>query len=634
MLQTNQREIALQMFACPDNHQFDYTIITTYSLNIEALLLVPRMLSLGAAEKTHLTAKEERDHQFLQFVQSIREVKDKLLVFFQADAITPFQGNVLFSFLEGNRIPIAKSKGLFHPKVWIVRFQSQKNPNHYLYRVGVMSRNLTFDKSWDVAIFSEGIYTPKNSKCQESADLAKLLQWLYDNTKMTQQQKAMVAEIQKQIGSVSFAVPPGFDDEALPFRFLSDAKEVDWFTKYRGTVNRILAISPFVSAQRIEHLSQMLKYKHRKNITLVSRQKELDKIRNISNLLKGIHLNNSTYVMLEDSKVELEKEKVTRTADDPRNLHAKLYMFEQDEKVLYWLGSANLTDAAWAGNNIEMMVCLSGKSRKVGIDKFWFEQPNEQRQEKKPNRHSFRGLCTQYIPNELEDPETDTRGIRNALLQRLEVFYIASNNEKKLQTKFVPKQWAPFEKKRKEKNLQIRIRPMAYGDESTQAFAQSNSFPLTSDSPMADISAVFVFGIYEDKTCIDQFALQLVAHNFPEDRDISLARELIIKRPQSFFATLAEILHVSLDPQLTQGTTASDPTSKEKATPQQQLKNILATGNFLEGLIRVVRTKPEKLRLIKELLQELPTENNRLLAEFLDVWNAFAPFIPTQKGRE
>ena len=102
----------------------------------------------------------------ISFIDAIRNIQDRLMIFHQEDAISkPAFPNVLFSFLEKNLIPVTMTSGVFHPKVWIIRFKSKKK-EEWLYRILVLSRNLTFDPSWDSAIVLEGKYSEqKKSSC-------------------------------------------------------------------------------------------------------------------------------------------------------------------------------------------------------------------------------------------------------------------------------------------------------------------------------------------------------------------------------------------------------------------------------------------------------------------------------------
>ena len=57
---------------------------------------------------------------------------------------------LLFSFLEEMVVQALpkNSTGAFHPKVWVLRYRRE---DEAMLRVLVLSRNLTFDKSWDTA---------------------------------------------------------------------------------------------------------------------------------------------------------------------------------------------------------------------------------------------------------------------------------------------------------------------------------------------------------------------------------------------------------------------------------------------------------------------------------------------------
>ncbi len=51
----------------------------------------------------------------------------------------------------------------FHPKFWLLKYLSDQG--EILYRIIILSRNLTFDRSWDLAVSLDGVVVAKaNSK--------------------------------------------------------------------------------------------------------------------------------------------------------------------------------------------------------------------------------------------------------------------------------------------------------------------------------------------------------------------------------------------------------------------------------------------------------------------------------------
>ena len=67
----------------------------------------------------------------------------------------PNKANPVFALLESSIFEVVlKKERSFHPKVWLVKYIDSNGKA--LYRLIVLSRNLTFDRSWDVAVVLEG----------------------------------------------------------------------------------------------------------------------------------------------------------------------------------------------------------------------------------------------------------------------------------------------------------------------------------------------------------------------------------------------------------------------------------------------------------------------------------------------
>ena len=65
--------------------------------------------------------------------------------------------NPLFQYLEEIVLGVTPPhpEGIFHPKIWMLRYKEQDGKN-VIYRFLCLSRNITFDKSWDTILTLEG----------------------------------------------------------------------------------------------------------------------------------------------------------------------------------------------------------------------------------------------------------------------------------------------------------------------------------------------------------------------------------------------------------------------------------------------------------------------------------------------
>ena len=63
--------------------------------------------------------------------------------------------------------------GVFHPKIWLLRFRSQSDDDDVVFRLLVLSRNLTNDRSWDLSLSVDG--TPGKRGVSGNRPLAELI---------------------------------------------------------------------------------------------------------------------------------------------------------------------------------------------------------------------------------------------------------------------------------------------------------------------------------------------------------------------------------------------------------------------------------------------------------------------------
>src|SRR5437879_2263363 len=93
----------------------------------------------------------------LETLEAIRRHASQLVLFCEAGRIAvPKHHRPLLTYLEDRIIQAkAPTEGRsFHPKVWIIRYV---NPGgEVCYRLLCLSRNLTFDRSWDTVLTLDG----------------------------------------------------------------------------------------------------------------------------------------------------------------------------------------------------------------------------------------------------------------------------------------------------------------------------------------------------------------------------------------------------------------------------------------------------------------------------------------------
>ncbi len=141
----------------PDGFELDAAVATSYTLDLNALLAVP--IALCFANTLEGDLKGEK----LALLEAISQLHGKLKVFYQKGKIhNPNSYNRLYALLEPCLQAIVPDGGVFssfHPKLWLLRFKQTgvaERSAKIQYRLLVLSRNLTFDRSWDLALCLDG----------------------------------------------------------------------------------------------------------------------------------------------------------------------------------------------------------------------------------------------------------------------------------------------------------------------------------------------------------------------------------------------------------------------------------------------------------------------------------------------
>lgn len=351
MLNPNSRSLYTSALTPPPGMVFDEAIATTFSMDPALLLEAPVYLALMAADG-------QTDPDPLSLLEAIRRYSKRITIYVQRGRIQVPQiakPNPLFGFLEEMVVEVtAPGGGVFHPKVWAIRFVSPDQSSS-MYRLVVLTRNMTTDQSWDLSLQLEGAIAGRKSKLNKP--LAHFFKMLPDlATGQTESGRIEQAlRFAEELHRVQWDLPDGFDE--LTF-YLPGTKGFDWEPPM---ANRMAIISPFCSDEVLRTLAKQAKAAD----ALISRPESLSALKKDTLALfsQCLHL---------DEAAETEDGEEDDTTEQPlaTGLHAKVYLFETRYYSDYThvvMGSANATDAALnASKNIEILVGLVGRKNKVG----------------------------------------------------------------------------------------------------------------------------------------------------------------------------------------------------------------------------------------------------------------------------
>ena len=188
------------------------------------------------------------------------EARGKVALFCEAGQIhMPNSVTSLYILLEKMvfQVSTGKRKGItkypsFHPKFWLLRYVDENNIP--IYRVVVLSRNLTFDRSWDITFCMDGIVNRRKTlKTEPVIDFLSYLMGnltLDDNGKSKQKKiKAIMRELpyvhfelnSKEFDDFEF-LPVGIKNGTGGFYSIEDKAFVPL---YGDSFHEILIMSPF-----------------------------------------------------------------------------------------------------------------------------------------------------------------------------------------------------------------------------------------------------------------------------------------------------------------------------------------------------------------------------------------------------
>lgn len=338
----------------PAGYRIEVAVGTTYSLNLTALLLAPLSFALfdrGDAED--ITSLDP-----IRLLEAVRRYADHTTVFCQAGGIhVPSQYRSILTFVEDSVREAAPSQedSLFHPKMWALRFVTEDQK--HLHRVIVLSRNLTFDRSWDTAL----ILDEQDDGTIEAGPAAKFVRQL-PNLALRPLEKRRSDELQdlaRTLEQVTLAPPAPFTGGEL-VSIDADGQRT-WPFPDHG--RRLLAISPFLSKGAVQQLAGVAEER-----TVVSRVESLEQVG--SDALCGWQVN----VLQRLAEVDPSEDVDTVTEAVPDGffeshdgLHAKTFVvdIEQNQSMVL-TGSANLTTASWT-RNVEFDAILTGPTSSCGV---------------------------------------------------------------------------------------------------------------------------------------------------------------------------------------------------------------------------------------------------------------------------
>lgn len=380
----------------PLNYELDFAIGATYSLDLDALVGASISLGLSAESDSDLN----KNPIFL--LEALRSTGDKIALFCESGQIklpnkpTPLYillEEMVFQVINDNNTKFSKYAS-FHPKTWVLRYVNHEND--VLYRFVVLSRNLTFDRSWDLSFSMDGKHTYKQtSKNNPLINFIKYLSRYSNDVK-----RDRINEIAKELEFVHFELKSPFEGFEFIVNGIDNSNPIQNQQLFKSnSLENLLIMSPFLSKGVIKDFNKRKNSKSK--AILITRLNSLGQ-------LKCENLDKFEFYALKDEVIDGEsllsdesekslKDKNDENSDDDfkdeifdnekliseeskqfpkQDIHAKMYVIEKTKYTDLYLGSLNASDNALNGN-VEFMIKLWARKRRFNINKLLKAMFNE-----------------------------------------------------------------------------------------------------------------------------------------------------------------------------------------------------------------------------------------------------------------
>lgn len=589
----------------PEGYKLTRAITTSYSLDIEALMLMP--IALFYSE----SIDREKGELRFDMLDSIIKATDKITIYCQEGKIkVPKKYHFLMAFWEQRikqvRMPIAEAS--FHPKIWVIRFDADGEPAYYKFII--TSKNLTFSFDYDIVFSTEGTvnYDQKKNLNTPVIDFLNYLNNI-DNSI----DKEFIEDLKK----VKFNIPPKFSNlDFFPIGindsnnkpYTNPIGEYEW--------SDLLAISPFVDETTVKKLRSITK----NNLWICGLRNEL------SMLSESAKSEVELFQFSEQIESNSMLQDFTEGDDDPlpQSLHAKAYFTNYDGVPYWYLGSANFTSPAF-GRNVEFLIELECEASGL-TPKTVLKQLTEQ--DNKNNIPIFETFV------QLEDDSAAERKKFELELRKLLYNVLGSkasgfvNDEVgndlyslTLDIDFTTTNWS--------KDFELVINPISKTNEN------KNLTPLIKDQvvfnqlfSITQLSPYFILSIFHKNSTepVCNVLWEVAIKNMPSSRLDKVFSSIIDSRDK-----FMQYLHFLLNETGSDIIEGGD--KNDRGSSGIESNNFLFDGKpIFESLLLAASRDLDKLKqidvIINKLSQEEKDETKKIVSEeFFQLWQVFKEFL-------
>jgi len=331
----------------PPGFVFDAAIATTFSMEFDSVLAVPVSLALFAVEN-----RDAVMDQPLALLEGAERIAGRLAIYGERGRIQARkqEQSRLCSLFEGMIVEVsAPQGGVFHPKIWVLRYRPADEQGKPHMRLLVMSRNLTQDRCWDLSLRLDGVKLgPTVAINKPLVDLVRRLPDLAGG-RASRETQELTLGIADDLNRTKWDLPERFDDVSFAVNGLGGGA---WMP---GSCTRLGIVSPFCDDAALGKLADLSSSKP----VLIGRTEEL------ATCSAATRARFERVLVLDETAATEDGEEVE--IGSPQGLHAKAFIAESGWDTILTVGSGNATSPAlMTGKNVEVFATLSGRRAQVG----------------------------------------------------------------------------------------------------------------------------------------------------------------------------------------------------------------------------------------------------------------------------
>ncbi|MBO5933869.1 MAG: hypothetical protein J6Q94_00105 [Clostridia bacterium] len=588
-----------QIIAPPADYNLDFAIGTTYSLDLDAL--VGACIALGLAEETDSDLMKNP----ICLLEALRATGDKIALFCEGGQIhLPNSVTSLYILLEKMVFPVTTGakRGLakypsFHPKFWLIKYVNNKG--EALYRVVVLSRNLTFDRSWDVSFCIDGKKTSSETdKNNPVSDFVSYLIKQLPDTENASEKKQKMRSLLRELKYVEFSLDSKefYDFDFIPVGISNkyNSKQESLYNLLEDSFHEVLIMSPFLSKGVIKDFNDRNKYIEHSEHVLVTRASELGK-------LKPTDCSNFEIYTMKDAVIDgeslISEENVSVQKQD---IHAKIYMIMKYPNTYLYLGSLNASHNALNGN-IEFMVKLHTKNRYLNLSKL---------------KDSLFGTDEAECPFQiasLNNAQEDTADEKTQMLDsvikavnRLNASAVIKENGELFDINL---SFDPFESE-----YDIIVSPLL---SNKSAHLSENIFFFSME--LTQLSEFYKISVSDGKQNVSR-VIMIPTENMPTDREKAVVSS-VVNDKSCFYRYIAFLLG---DNMVISALESND--STDEVTGTTKVNKPIQLPALYEKMLRTAATAPERFKEIEYLIKSVSADG--VIPEgFEELYNTFRKVV-------